>query len=527
VEESTSQSAVTGEDGSYLVSGIVPANLRDASRLVALGGSPGGVVEITASAEGYATTRVYAYAVTGALAQEVKQFGDEYKRKHPQDVPKEMQSPPASIPLSSSEGDTLTNINVILPPTAMISGTLVTTQGPVLPDTPLTILFVDVKDPLESAHDAYAQHDNMEGRVVYFSGIPFKPYPVLPASIKTDADGGFAFDGLSAEDYRFEAEAAPGKRQQTRNEPLEIRAGQQVAGLQLVVEDPEERLTLKGITADASSRQLLDKFSVRVVNVELPGETTPVLGDVVIDEQQKGRFSITGISPGIVLLEVSAEGYGGEQFRIDLRKLSGDEETFPLYREAPLAGRVTVNGEPKGTQVSVKHADGWPDTYADSSNETGDYTIKGLKPGEYAVSTYTWLDGPTSTKRSLRSRVTLHAGKTTQLDFDLTGSASISGTMTAPKDLLAAVNVLEGSLAEATVPPAQSEEYHELLIAGAWDFRNSDTYKIPMLPAGAYTIVGTLSRREEGGAITRLDLQAYPVTLSEGENAEFNFDFSE
>lgn len=528
VEEATSQAAVSEEDGSYTVNGIVPANLRDASGLFAMGGSPGGVVEITASAEGYATTRVYAYAVTGALAQEARLFWDEFKRKFPELAQKYIDSPPATVPLSSSEGNSLTNVDVTLPPTATVSGALISTQGRALADTPLSILFVEEKDPLEVAHDAYAQHDNLEGRMVCFGGTPAKPYPVLPAPIKTDASGSFSFTGLSAATYRFEAVTAPGRGQQTRNEPLEIRTDQQVAGLQLIVEDPNDRLTLKGIVVDASSRQPLDKFSIRVMKVELPGEVTPVSGDLAIDEQQKGRFSITGISPGLALIEVNAEGYGGEQFRVDLRKLNGSEETFPLDREALIVGRVTVNGEPKGTQVTAKHVDGWPDTYADSSNETGEYTIEGLKSGEYAVSTYTWIDGPTrSTQRYLRTRATLVAGESARLDFDFTGTASISGTMLAPKELLAAVGVLEGTLSEAEVSSTQSDEYLDLHVAGAWDFRDSDTYKIPMLPAGTYTVVATLSKKEEDGKRTRLDLQTHTLTLAEGENAELNFEFSE
>ncbi|MFA6240387.1 MAG: sigma-70 family RNA polymerase sigma factor [Candidatus Hydrogenedentales bacterium] len=525
VEEKASQSSMTQEDGSYAVHGLVPASIKDAVALVGTGKCAGGVLEITVAAPGYATKHVYTHAVTEALANEAVRACDELRRNPPAAYPEKIPARPASVPLPACDGDALTGLDVALETAATVSGSLVTSQGRSLPNVPLSIHFVDEGDPLKVASDTYA-HDNLGERVVIFEGTPFKPYPVLPESITTDVDGRFAFTGLSAGTYRFEALTSRQRKQQARNAPLAIGAGQQVTWLEVVVEDPEDRLTLKGLVVDAGSRQPLSDYEIWVKEVEAPDEATPLTGELKKDEQQRGRFSVVGISPGIALLEVKSPGYGSEQFHVDMRTEVGRETVFPLEREAVLTGRVTVNGEARDTQITAKHVEGWPDPYTGSSKETGEYEIKGLRPGEYYVSTSIGLEGPTrSTQRSLKSSAILVAGKTTQVDFDFTGSASISGTLIAPKDSQSSVSVLAVASADA-VPPSGADEYYKLWVAGAWDFRDGETYRISMLPAGTYAVVGSFGQKEDG-KYTQLDRQVHMVTLAEGENAEFDFDFSE
>ncbi|MFA6240386.1 MAG: sigma-70 family RNA polymerase sigma factor [Candidatus Hydrogenedentales bacterium] len=540
VEEEARQDTVTGEDGSYEMHGIVPANLWNATRVLATGNSAGGVVQITVTANGYAPVQVYVYAVTQALAQEAKRFWVELNRRYPDDIPGEMLSPPDSVPLAACEGATLTGVNVTLQQQAgTIAGILETTRGKALPHRQLRILFAKEDNPLQKPYDSSG--DGVDQSQVFFKGRPAEQYPLLPQPIQTDATGGFSFSGLAPGTYQFEIDRlsprvpSPGggvpfprypAKQRARNADVRLEAGQQVAGLRVVFEDSEDLFTLTGIVVDSGTRQPLNEYSAGIIAIDADDEATPEHGFLAKDEGRKGHFSIVGISPGIATLAVSSPGYATEDFRVDLRKENGHAMTFPLDVESILAGHVTVNGgiESHAT-VDVKSKDSLHGGGGSVSHETGEYEVNSLKPGAYSVRATLFPLGAKYVRYTLPRQVTLLAGQTMLLDFDFTGSASLTGTVSIPREALAFVEVLTGALPDA-VPPSDSNGLADLCVGCAINLYNSESYRIAMLAPGTYTVVGSVSYTE-GDKVTRLAQQVHTVTLAEDETAEFNFDFSE
>ena len=103
-----------------------------------------------------------------------------------------------------------------------------------------------------------------------------------------------------------------------------------------------------------------------------------------------------------------------------------------------------------------------------------------------------------------------------------TGSATLRGTFLCPEEVAGFVSVFSGSL--ESIPEHHSPEFLRLLVAGAWDFRTSGTYEITHLPAGVYTVVGSITPKD-GDSSTRLDMKTHKNSLQEGETVELGIEF--
>lgn len=515
VEQSARISGTTSKNGVYELDRIVPASPRDAVRLMMMGQNAAGLVQIDARARGYAASRIFAYAVTQTQATESKLLIEKLRRAG--EIPEEFNTLPDFIPLPACSGNKLTGLDLALQPEAVVSGVLRTTLGAPVPDVDLRMQFEDTDPPLKKAEDG-EQSDN----IFFFVGKPFAQYRVPPEPVRTNAEGRFTVAGLPEGVFTFTAEHEGGKKQQARNAPLQLATGQHVADLEVIVEDPNERLDLTGLVIDAKTRVPLKEFTVWLKEVRSDAEAAPQLGDRDHEIKEPGRFVIKGITPGVAVLEIKSPVHATELFEVDLKNPSERDRSFPLEKEAIITGRVTLNGEPKETQVTAHHADGWPEPYAGTEKETGEYTIRELVPGEYSVDAHIWIDGPTSTQLSMRKDVVLEPGTTAQVNLEFAGTATVHGTFLCDKDVKGFVHLYPGHI---EIDPADTAlENLPHTCAGAWDFRASDSYEISFITPGEYTVVGSISAKEED-TFNRLDMKTHKITLEDNESIELNFEF--
>jgi hypothetical protein len=201
---------------------------------------------------------------------------------------------------------------------------------------------------------------------------------VVPEPLRTDADGRFRFEKMTAGVYLFQTggyaddglkdqgggveyrmrgseglvpfyeQRYRGRRfvvpQISRSKPLVLGSGENLENADLIFEAPEDRGSIAGRVTDAVSGKPIEQFFFKIRHVELPGEGTPVWGRIRSGHQfrslfpghetqgKRGRFLTEDISPGTVTLSISAPGYAAVETMVTVSSGQTVETTFPLVR---------------------------------------------------------------------------------------------------------------------------------------------------------------------------------------------------
>jgi hypothetical protein len=215
-----------------------------------------------------------------------------------------------------------------------------------------------------------------------------------------------------------------------------------------------------------------------------------------------GAYTITGLTPGIYKVRTyNSSGYLDEWYDnvpcysnwdgtnatlIDLRESNALNIDFSLALGPTISGRVTADdgGALEGVWVEVRTAGGRYVKDAETDS-TGAYTITGLTPGTYKVSTSNysgyldeWYDNVPCYNNQDGTNATLidvRESNAPNIDFSLTLGRTISGRVTADDG-----GALRGVWVEARIADGEYFEDAKTDVTGAYTIVGlvSDTYKV-------------------------------------------------
>jgi hypothetical protein len=227
--------------------------------------------------------------------------------------------------------------------------------------------------------------------------------------------GKFAFQDLDAGNYRLVANAEGYGTAVVEN--VLVEAGRETAGVEIYLGACGTivgRVTLEGSNTPVSQAMVRATY-------ELSGRTMSRLA--LTDKE--GKFKITGLAPAEYTLWCSKDLLSSKDNAKKVFVASGAEVecNLELPAGAVLSGKVTANEGVDVTKLVVSVQSKKAGLLHSEVGKDGSYRIANMKPGECIVS----LENP-KTLETIRSRkVTLTAGKETQVDFSLVGAITFRG----------------------------------------------------------------------------------------------------
>jgi RNA polymerase sigma factor (sigma-70 family) len=466
----------TDEDGRYRLDGLMPANIREVWGFLGGGSLPrnGRTFTIRAGHDGYAPAQAVVPVVPDGLAKTGMAYIEGFAAAGIGDGGMGREYSDARMP--QGEGNDITGIDFVLQNQAVVSGRLIDSRGEAVLESRVRMVLAE---PGEKKQTALAVRE------------------IEPDWVETDESGEFRIAGVPAGLFLFEATSKGGGTQKARNAPIEVRVGETIAGIEVIVESTAERGGLAGRVVDAVTKQVIRKPAVRVTRVDSPDEPNPTLGQVAVDEE-KGAFTVEGCSPGVATVWVAAEGYPPVEVLAGVASGRVQDVLVQLTPEGMVEGHVSLNGVPAPGSVQASRVDGsdllHPQGYRQQSlsghaGHDGYYTIHGLPPGDYYMQASV-LSGTDATAyyRQEWTTATVAAGHVTRVDVNVTGGAVIRGTLAFPDAYQRAyVHLLEGR-AEGLTPREPATAYRLRLRASTDRFRESGAFEFVNLPPGTYTL---------------------------------------
>ncbi len=286
---------------------------------------------------------------------------------------------------------------------------------------------------------------------------------------------------------------------------------------------------IAGIVVDAQSSQPLQDFTVEVWRVDsIDGEEGPQTAFGEVQEgEAPGTFVISGVAPGTVQLYAQAPGHAGRIVR-DIQVENGETTggiEIALGAPCILEGRILMDGQPPvGYRVGLElHSEDYPTltnrVSSTIANPDGTFRYDELPEGTYLARPVGGIySGGEWYRASRQYTVTLIAGQTTYAVFDVGGTCSLQGHVSAPEGSARCVVCVYD-------PDQVPERPRDCLIYGLGECRivgAEGDYKLPNLSPGIYlvTAYSSDSRHDFRRA------QTYPIVLEEGDILEVNFDLT-
>ena len=285
--------------------------------------------------------------------------------------------------------------------------------------------------------------------------------------------------------------------------------------------------TLLGFVRDAATGEAVNDFSVTIADIELsPGAHTDFYGTQTEKDKNEGTFLTTGLSPGVVTLQLSAKGYATRTVN-DIRVVGEQttEHEFLLWPAGTLEGIITFQGD-LATQESRAYVRLVPteegvgdgercDRMGGSAGADGRYACT-VPAGTYTVVALACL-GQQQLHQYAEARV--HAGMVTHLDFHFgRGTGELAGHLTMPQGFKRAdVYLRDGSLQE----PLTKEVSSGTDILALTQCAEDGSYTIIGLPPGTYNATA-VARRAKGWAADNIRQTSQTVVIATGRTARLD-----
>jgi protocatechuate 3,4-dioxygenase beta subunit len=320
----------------------------------------------------------------------------------------------------------------------------------------------------------------------------------------SDDEGGFSFDGVSPGPFSLSAQAPRRQRAELKN--LEVKAGQDLTGLELVLPPGAE------VTGRVLSPEGRPVAEAQVVLVEASEERYPSFSSLQATTDADGQYRIDGLPPGKRTLEARAEGYRRAVRDVELTATAAVVD-FALERGLEASGRVVDDaGNPiAGTELILFASQYSADAPHATSEADGTFRFSGLRDGTYRLMAF--KDGYAPDRRG--TKVTLAGAPVSGLEVKLSGGGTIMGRLTG----------VEFSQLSRVLVSAN--------FTGSGQVDAEGVYRIPHLPPGRWTVKAVVPdtplhaegvvNLEPGVPEVRLDLQLgggrtlTGVVLSNGE----------
>lgn len=235
-------------------------------------------------------------------------------------------------------GPGVTPVELRFPPGVEVSGRVLTPEG----------------SPAVGARVLFRQED--DGR-----GGPSAP---------VGADGAFLIQGLPDGEYRLVAQDRDGRSSRPVDLPV---AGRSITGLELVIDQPSERVTLSGRVSGPPPEALR---GIRVMAIP----STPPHWDRTTETGAGGEYRLEQLEAGEWTVR-AMNPYGEAEGKVRLDPGVPTVLDLEIAPGLTLSGRVLVDGAPlSGAQIQVRHRQGERGGY-ESTAYDGTFKIPGLRPG--------------------------------------------------------------------------------------------------------------------------------------------------
>jgi len=374
----------------------------------------------------------------------------------------------------------------------------------------LTDLELIVKPGDKGSIEGYARDD--EGNAVADAGVTGSSQGAAWGT-KTDDSGHYRLEDLaeSAVDIGF-----------WHNDYVGARLTNVVAGTSNADVVMLRTGGISGAVVDATTRAPLERFDIQMVNLiprqggEAPPRTWKRAAGLDV-----GQFALESINPGVATFRTTADGYLPQEVggvMIEPGKVTTGV-TFYLSQAGSIEGYVTRNGAPIVIGASVKafpvsrpgHVQGT------SANESGFYRLESLTPDVYTVTATAEAEHRAAVGSG---SVQVPAGRTVRLDFELAGSATVTGTVSWPQGYTVPV-VLVRSSGVTELVSFSNLALLESQCVGYSLCGDGGRYMTGDLPPGSYSVTAFCGL--SGGEATDLLQESQTVTLREGQTMEANF----
>ncbi|HPO12850.1 MAG TPA: sigma-70 family RNA polymerase sigma factor [Candidatus Hydrogenedentes bacterium] len=415
---------ITDSEGFFQMTGLAPMDILSAGKYLHNGGTESEVIYgLYARAKGYGPAGIGVVAISENLERQAEIWLTELLKLQERSGagrPEDMVVRAPDVFLPPSTGDTITGIDFVLESGALVSGRVIDTRGVSVAEKHLSMGFERRPETPQAV----------------------KCVPIQPKGVTTDAEGRFSFIDVAPQTYVFNV-GREHDYQRTRNDPLQVNAGDHIENLQLVVESLADRGQISGMLVDAVTGNPLRNASVKLSKLESPIEKNPITGEKEVDAE-RGTFIIRNITPGTAILESSAEGYSMVETPVEIMAGDNPPITVKLPPGGIIEGTISFNGEPIKGSVSARRADGqellmehnWNRSYVTMDTDpSGNFFIKRLPGAQY----YVQMDAAPYEDASIHvtslGQVGVVAGQTARLDLNaVSGTATIRGTFI-PSDL--------------------------------------------------------------------------------------------
>jgi len=360
--------------------------------------------------------------------------------------------------------------------------------------------------------EGYARDDEGNGIADVFIKAWFKSEM---RNARTDASGHYRLEGLSEDSLNLEFD----RQGYTEAELHSVPARTMNADVVMLPLGG-----ISGIVMDAATRAPVSGPEVQIVRL-LPrriGESAPMPSRLGSCPGSKvGEFILEGVTPAKVTLEASAPRYVPQQVPdivVEPRKVTTGVTVY-LSRGGAIEGYVTRNGVPMTTGANVK---AFPLSRLDNVrrrpvNESGYYRFEGLAPDTWTVT----ATAEAEHRGAIGSAsVQVPTAGIVRLDFELGGSATITGRVSWPQGYTVPVVLVRS--ATATEPVSLSNlGVLESQCAGYSLCGDGGIYVISDLPPGSYNVTAFCGL--SGGEETDLLQKSRTVTLRDGQTLELDF----
>jgi 5-hydroxyisourate hydrolase-like protein (transthyretin family) len=320
----------------------------------------------------------------------------------------------------------------------------------------------------------------------------------------SDDEGGFSFDGVSPGTFGLSAQAP--HRQQAELKNMELKGGQDLTGVELVLPPASE------VTGRVLSPEGRPVAEAQVVLVEASEERYPAFSSLRAATDADGQYRIDGLPPGKRTLEARAEGYRRTVRDVELTAAATVVD-FTLERGLEASGRVVDDaGNPiAGVDLTLFASQYSADAPHAVSEADGTFRFSGLRDGTYRLIAF--KDGYAPDRRG--TKVMLAGAPVSGLEVKLSWGGTITGRLTGVEfSQLSRVQVSANFMGSGQVDA-------------------EGVYRIPHLPPGRWTVKAVVPdtslqaegvvNLEPGVSEVRLDLQLgggrtlTGVVLSNGE----------
>lgn len=249
-------------------------------------------------------------------------------------------------------------VRVVLQPASRVSGRVTGSDGKAMPE-----VFLSLHEMLERS---------MGGRSMMAMGRSLRA--------ETDDEGGFLFEGVSPGPIEVRAQAP--RHQQVELQGLEVKPGQDLTGLEIVLAPGG---VIEGRVLSPAGRPVP---GAEVVVQEVSQSTSPFPSFTRLraNADGEGRYVLDGVPPGPRTLAATAEGYDRTARDLDVRP--GDNVLdFELDAGTEVSGRVVDDaGVPvPGVQLRLVAGFGSLDSPTAASGPDGAFRFTGVPDGTFRL----------------------------------------------------------------------------------------------------------------------------------------------